>query len=97
MLLEDEYKKMRPGGRRITTLYFAQIREAAETASDEFVLPPDSTMTTEDLFLKVIEMHPQIRQLSDSIQISVNRKIVQANIVLNDGDEVAFLPPVMGG
>ena len=88
---------MHPGGSKIITLYFAQIREAAETPSDEFILPPGSTMTTEDIFSKVIEMHPQIRQLSDSIQISVNRKIVQASMVLNDGDEVAFLPPVMGG
>ena len=88
---------MRPVGGRITALYFAQIREAAQTANDEFVLSSESIMTTEDLFLKVIEMHPQIRQLNDSIQIAVNRKIVQTNTVLKDGDEVAFLPPVMGG
>ena len=82
---------------RIKALYFAQVREAVGTASDEFTLPSGSTVTTEDLFSKVAEMHPQLNQLSIVVQISVNRKIVQTAIVLNDGDEVAFLPPIMGG
>jgi molybdopterin converting factor small subunit len=33
----------------------------------------------------------------DSISIAVNQNFCTADTVINDGDEVAFMPPVTGG
>ena len=32
-----------------------------------------------------------------SLSVAVNKKYISTEMVLNDGDEVAFIPPVQGG
>ncbi|SVA14119.1 uncharacterized protein METZ01_LOCUS66973, partial [marine metagenome] len=32
-----------------------------------------------------------------SLSVAVNKKYISKSLVLNDGDEVAFIPPVQGG
>jgi len=39
--------------------------------------------------------YPELNELK--ISIAVNKKIVHENMLLNDGDEVALLPPFSGG
>lgn len=44
---------------------------------------------------KVINEYPQLKDCV--FLISVNRKLVKNNHALEEGDEVAFLPPFAGG
>jgi len=39
--------------------------------------------------------YPELNEFK--ISIAVNKKIVHENMLLNDGDEVALLPPFSGG
>ena len=32
-----------------------------------------------------------------TLRIAINRKYTSDNVILNDGDEIAFIPPVQGG
>ncbi len=32
-----------------------------------------------------------------TLRAAINRKYISDNVILNDGDEIAFIPPVQGG
>jgi molybdopterin synthase sulfur carrier subunit len=79
---------------KITIKCFSQVKYALGT--DEFVLELEAgTMTS--------ELEQNIRSKADgkldgiSLRIAVNQKYIPNDIELNDGDEVAFIPPVQGG
>jgi molybdopterin synthase sulfur carrier subunit len=48
---------------------------------------------------KLIELHPAWLEFlaSDKLLFSVNQTLVKASHAIQDGDEVAFFPPVTGG
>ncbi len=50
---------------------------------------------TESLHKYLNEMHPELR--GKTILTAVNQEIVRMNTRLNDGDEVAIMPPFAGG
>ena len=50
---------------------------------------------TDDLKKKILIKVPDLN--SYRYQLTVNKTITRENIKLNDGDEVAFLPPFAGG
>ncbi|MCP4931712.1 MAG: MoaD/ThiS family protein [Candidatus Marinimicrobia bacterium] len=79
---------------KITIKCFSQVKYAL--GIDEFVLELEAgTMTS--------ELEQNIRSKADgkldgiSLRIAVNQKYLPKDIELNDGDEVAFIPPVQGG
>jgi molybdopterin converting factor subunit 1 len=80
---------------KVKVLYFAQAREASGTRKEEIVLVYPATLNI--LFAKILEKHPDIEHLSGLIALSVNRKVINKNVKLKEGDEVALLPPVTGG
>lgn len=53
--------------------------------------------TVRDLIELISSEHPSFRSMESSLMISVNQTYVDRMEVLNDGDEVAFIPPVSGG
>jgi molybdopterin synthase sulfur carrier subunit len=87
--------KMSISSIKVKVLYFANAKEIAGTREEEFTL---SNPASSDLLLRrILEIHPGIKDLRKTISISVNRKIICEDILLNDKDEVALLPPVAGG
>jgi molybdopterin synthase catalytic subunit/molybdopterin converting factor small subunit len=50
-----------------------------------------------DLRIWLAERNPVVEKLGDRLAASINTEMAQADDVLEDGDEVAFLPPVAGG
>ena len=50
-----------------------------------------------DLRIWLAERNPVVEKLGDRLAASINTEMAQADDVLEDGDEVAFLPPVSGG
>ena len=55
----------------------------------------ESISNVDDLKLWLNDCYPVLKNLN--ISISVNKIIIHENISLNDGDEVALLPPFSGG
>ncbi len=75
--------------------FFAAPREALGTGEIEVTLPTGSTVS--DLLDLLMEKHPPLRAYSRFISVAVNRAYVGMQTELQDGDEVACLPPVGGG
>jgi len=66
---------------------------AEKTGAKEFACEdiPDS----DSLYLWLRNTYPELRKIKFSI--AINRKLAQVNTKIDDGSEVALLPPFSGG
>ena len=80
---------------KINLLLFGSVREAAGTSKLEVELVDGASVA--DLRIWLAERNPVVEKLGDRLAASINTEMAQADDVLEDGDEVAFLPPVAGG
>lgn len=79
----------------IKVLYFASLREQIGRASDAIELADlnKTGVTAIDAWKQATGQE----DLSDDLLIAVNQEYTSADSLLEDGDEVAFFPPVTGG
>ncbi|HWV15195.1 MAG TPA: molybdopterin converting factor subunit 1 [Cellvibrio sp.] len=81
----------------IQILFFAQLREQlqCEKISLEIIAP----LTLAELRQRLIALHPQwsIFLNNENLLFAVNQTLVKASQQIQNGDEVAFFPPVTGG
>ncbi len=83
----------------ITILYFARLREAFGTGSEQIALPA-TVSNMEGLRALLIarggaweeELEP-----GKPVRAAVNQAMAHGETRIADGDEVAFFPPVTGG
>ena len=80
---------------KINLLLFGSVREAAGTSKLKVELADGASVA--DLRIWLAEPNPVVEKLGDRLAASINTEMAQADDVLEDGDEVAFLPPVAGG
>jgi molybdopterin converting factor subunit 1 len=80
---------------RIRLLHFASFREAA--GRDEEVRDLLEGTRVSDLWTALAGEVPLFSRFPSMPPAAVNREYVPGDVVLRDGDEVAFLPPVAGG
>ncbi|MFM4829974.1 molybdopterin synthase sulfur carrier subunit [Aeromonas mytilicola] len=80
----------------IKVLFFAQVRELV--GCDELSLPCDYA-SAEDLRSALCVRGDKwaLALESGKLLVAVNQTLVPLETPLNDGDEVAFFPPVTGG
>lgn len=76
-------------------VYFALLRERLGRAEESLELPAPATVA--DALAALKERHAQLAGMSRSLLLAVNQALVPADFPLNDGDELALLPPVSGG
>lgn len=79
----------------ITLLLFASCREAAGTRSASLQLKPGCRVR--DLRATLPDHLPSLAGIAPSLSFAVNEEYVQDDHELQDGDEVALIPPVSGG
>ena len=80
---------------RITVRLFALLKDRAGADRLELNLPEKSTIAT-----AVEQLRQKFPALSDPLTHSayaLNRSYTQSNTPLQDGDELALIPPVSGG
>ena len=75
-------------------LYFASLKEALNCASEDIDLPQDSSV--QQLRSLLVEKHGA-KHFPDNILCAVNQAIASDDLIVREGDEVAFYPPVTGG
>jgi molybdopterin synthase sulfur carrier subunit len=80
----------------IRILYFAALREALGTASEEL---PGAVTTVAELRRQLLERGGAWEALAEgrSLRVAVNQRMAEPASRVRDGDEVAFFPPVTGG
>jgi molybdopterin converting factor subunit 1 len=80
---------------RISVRFFAILKDRAGVSQATIELP--SAATVEAALTAVAEQYPQATKDLKRSATAVNRNYVSAGAVLNDGDELALIPPVSGG
>jgi molybdopterin converting factor subunit 1 len=80
---------------RVTVRLFARLRDIAGAPELSRDIAPGATIGT--VWRSLAREFPELSQYERSISSAVNADYAKMDQVLNDGDEVAFLPPVSGG
>jgi sulfur-carrier protein len=89
------YEEEELGDMSVQVRYFAAVREAAGRDVETLQLPVGATVAQIQSLL--VERYPALSTLLPRCAVAVNRSYAGAEAVLNDGDELAFIPPVGGG
>ena len=74
---------------------FARLREQAGIAADELELPAGATVA--DAYAALRRSHPNLEPDRSLIRPALNRAFTEWDATVQEGDEVAFIPPVSGG
>jgi molybdopterin converting factor subunit 1 len=86
---------MDSGKIKVTVRFFAAPREAIGKAEIAKEIPAGTTVG--ELIDGLTEEYPVLRAYTRFISVAVNRAYVGMQTQLQDGDEIACLPPVGGG
>ena len=79
----------------VRTLYFAVVRERLKRQGDDFQLPVATTIA--QLLSQLAATDPALTPLLPALKVAVNHTFVNTSHALQEGDEVALIPPVSGG
>ena len=80
---------------KVLVRLFAAAKEIVGRRELVVELPPGSTAA--DLFEHLKEQFPRLKELQGSLILSINREYADRERSLEEGDEVALIPPVSGG
>ena len=79
---------------KVTVKCFSQVKYARKV--NQIFLDLEPGQTTADVE-EAVRRHAAGKLDGISLRIAVNRVYVQEPVVVEDGDEVALIPPVQGG
>jgi molybdopterin converting factor subunit 1 len=80
---------------RITIRLFGRLHDLAGATHVERTVPAEATVAT--AWDVVAAEYPAVAPYARSVSAAVNADFAKLTTPLEDGDEVAFLPPVSGG
>jgi molybdopterin converting factor subunit 1 len=80
---------------RVTVRLFARLRDLA--GSGELVRDVPGPATVKTVWQELVAEMPALRDYERTMSVAVNADYSKMSAPVNDGDEVAFLPPVSGG
>jgi molybdopterin converting factor subunit 1 len=80
---------------QVNVLLFAALAERADRRALTVHLEESATVST--LLEEIGRQHPELTDLLPSCFVSVNQEYAHAETKIQDGDEIAILPPVSGG
>jgi len=80
---------------RARVLFFGILKDLAGRASEEAEVPDGTTVG--GVLEGYAARFPGLREMAGSIAAARNRQFADLSATVEDGDEVAFLPPVSGG
>lgn len=80
---------------KINVLFFASCREVI--GMKKLVMDLDGGVTIAGIRKRIVCQFPQLAGVSKTLQFARNSEYVAEDTPLQDGDEVAVIPPVSGG
>lgn len=75
--------------------FFAYSREIVGEKNVEREI--EKGMTAREAADELMEEHPELEEYKEQIILAVNKSTGMDDKILEDGDEIAMLPPVSGG
>jgi molybdopterin converting factor subunit 1 len=79
----------------VTTKLFARLREISGTSELRVERPEGSDAAS--LWHELVREYPGLAPYTGSISCAINEEYARLSTPLQEGDEIAFLPPVSGG
>src|ERR1700741_1060937 len=80
---------------RARVLFFGMLKDLVGRSAEEIDLPDGANLGS--VFERYASSQPRLRQMAPSIVAARNQEFADLSTPLQDGDEVAFLPPGRGG
>ena len=80
---------------RVTVRLFARLRELAGSGELTCEVPREATV--DSVWQSLVRDYPAMAVYQPSLSCAVNAEYARFKTTVNEGDEVAFLPPVSGG
>jgi molybdopterin converting factor subunit 1 len=80
---------------KVKLLFFASSRSITGDKELTWDIPENATVG--DMKKELGLQYPKLVGMENILSIAVNAEYVDDSIVLSDGDEIAFIPPVSGG
>jgi len=80
---------------RVTVRLFARLRELA--GAGECAVDVAAGATIADVWRAMVRDRPALEPFGQSISCARNAEFARTSVVVRDGDDIAFLPPVSGG
>ena len=80
---------------RVRVLCFARLREMV--GRSEFTCDVPSAATAADVWQALVTACPEAAAMTTSVSCAINAEFAPLSARVDEGDEVAFLPPVSGG
>jgi molybdopterin converting factor subunit 1 len=80
---------------RVTIRLFARLRDLA--GSGELVREVPDPATVRTVWTSLVDEMPGLGDYERTMSVAVNADYSRMSAPVQDGDEVAFLPPVSGG
>ena len=80
---------------KIRVRFFASLRERLGAGEREMDLREGATIG--ELWQALCAEDPSLEEVGASLSFAVNREYVERSTALQEGDEVALIPPVSGG
>ena len=80
---------------RVRVLFFGMLKDVVGYPEEQLDLEPGATLGL--VFDDYRSRYPRMRELAGSILFARNHEFTEAAASIQDGDEIAFLPPVSGG
>jgi molybdopterin converting factor subunit 1 len=75
--------------------YFASLRERLKRSEETVEVPEGATVAT--VWNQLKDKHPELAVIERSVAFAVAQEYVDKTHLLQDNDELAFIPPVSGG
>ena len=80
---------------RVTVRLFARLRDLA--GAGELTRDVSAPATVQTIWGGLVSDIPALRDYERAMSVAVNAEYARMGSAVNDGDEIAFLPPVSGG
>ena len=79
---------------RITVLYFASLADKAQQGQQQLDLADNLSLSA--LYAQLKQQHGFELDIS-KVRVAINDEFASWDDAINDGDTIAFIPPVAGG
>ena len=80
---------------KVSVLFFGMANDLTGFDREQVEIAEGERLA--DLRRRYEQRFPRLRELAGSLLTAVNQEIAEPSLILREGDEVAFMPPVSGG